>query len=173
MCKLRKILLVALVLAVAAVSLIILFPRLGVGPHGGPGGTSGQGYSWISALASGVLAVGAIGIVIYALMYPAIQITAATKTTEAPKEFKYETVNKFEGVLRVLEPEEQQVCKALYNRGGSTTQKEITNITGFSKVKTHRILSRLASRRIVSVEKAGKTNLIHLSEWVLSKHEGE
>ena len=45
-------------------------------------------------------------------------------------------------------------------------QKDIRWKTGLSRVKTHRILHRLAKRGIVSAEKYYNTNKITLADWL-------
>ncbi len=165
----RKLLLVALTLAVAALLVVVFFPR-GGGPHGGPFEVSQSFWPWGIALVV-ILGIGAIAALAYSTIYPEIPTTSPSSVSAPPKDLPLTVVDTFEGVLRVLEPEEQQVCKALRNSGSFLTQKEICNTTGFSKVKTHRIVSRLASRRVVTVEKAGKVNRVRLAEWVTKSRE--
>ncbi len=69
-------------------------------------------------------------------------------------------------VLRVLNDEEQKVIKLLVAEGGTMLQKNIRWKTGLSRVKTHRILHRLAKRGIVSAEKYYNTNKITLADWL-------
>jgi len=71
--------------------------------------------------------------------------------------------------LRLLETDEKQVVKALIEAGGSMLQKEISWKTGFSRVKTHRILVRLIRRGVVTSEKYYNTNKISLSKWLLNQ----
>jgi len=49
---------------------------------------------------------------------------------------------------------------------GTMLQKDIRWKTGLSRVKTHRILFRLAKRGIVSAEKYYNTNKIELADWL-------
>jgi len=48
-------------------------------------------------------------------------------------------------------------------------QKDIRWKTGLSRVKTHRILFRLAKRGIVSAEKYYNTNKIVLASWLMKE----
>jgi len=70
-------------------------------------------------------------------------------------------------VLRVLNEDERKVVKTLVAEGGVMLQKDIRWKTGFSRVKTHRVLYRLAKRGIVSAEKHYNTNRITLVDWLM------
>lgn len=81
-------------------------------------------------------------------------------TTVKPQEAQMDTA------LRLLEADERQVVTALIEAGGSMLQKEITWKSGFSRVKTHRILVRLLRRGVVTSEKYYNTNKITLAPWL-------
>ena len=68
---------------------------------------------------------------------------------------------------RLLESDERQVVDELVKAGGSLLQKELSWETGFSRVKTHRILVRLIRRGVVTSEKYYNTNRITLADWLL------
>jgi uncharacterized membrane protein len=68
---------------------------------------------------------------------------------------------------RLLESDERRVVDELVKAGGSLLQKELSWETGFSRVKTHRILVRLIRRGVVSSEKYYNTNKITLADWLL------
>ena len=69
-------------------------------------------------------------------------------------------------VLRLLETDERKVVEALLESDGSMLQKDISWKTGFSRVKTHRVLARLIRRDVVTSEKYYNTNRITLSNWI-------
>ena len=71
-----------------------------------------------------------------------------------------------DAVLRVLNNDERKVIETLVAEGGTMLQKDIRWKTGLSRVKTHRILFRLAKRGIVSAEKYYNTNKITLANWL-------
>jgi len=71
-----------------------------------------------------------------------------------------------EAVLRVLNDDERKVIETLVAEGGTMLQKDIRWKTGLSRVKTHRLLFRLAKRGIVSTEKYYNTNKIMLADWL-------
>jgi uncharacterized membrane protein len=49
-------------------------------------------------------------------------------------------------------------------------QKYIRNESGLSRLKTHRIVARLAERGIVTLEKMGNTNQVLLADWLKNKN---
>ena len=56
--------------------------------------------------------------------------------------------------------------EVLNAHNGKYLQKYIRNETGLSRLKTHRIIARLADRGIVSLEKTGNTNQVFLANWL-------
>ena len=71
-----------------------------------------------------------------------------------------------EVALRLLEPDEILIIKALEAAGGSMLQKDISYELEFSRVKTHRVLVRLLKRGVVTAEKHFNTNRIELADWL-------
>jgi uncharacterized membrane protein len=65
----------------------------------------------------------------------------------------------------LLLPEEKLVIAQLRKAGGEMTQKEITQSTGLSKVKVHRVLAKLEEKKVVRRHPYGMTNKI-----ILEKH---
>lgn len=76
--------------------------------------------------------------------------------------------NALDAILRVLEPDERKLVEALKEAGGRMLQKEATKKIGFTRVKSHRVVARLAKRGVITVEKlgSGKTNQIALLSWL-------
>ena len=75
-------------------------------------------------------------------------------------------VDHFEDVMKVLREDERKVCMALLKEGGTALQKDVRWVTGLSKVKTYRVVSRLANRGVIAVEKNGKENRLSLAPWL-------
>lgn len=71
-----------------------------------------------------------------------------------------------DAVYKVLLPDEQKIVGILKDAGGRATQKELTRRTGLGRVKIHRNVHRLAEKNVVTIEPAGKTNTITLTEWL-------
>ncbi len=168
----------------------VLFTMIGllafhVVQHGPNGAATGaQRYLWLLVLVPVLLLV----VVLYRLFLPALHKVSVSenlsdlvaKTAAAP-----ETVVLPDGAVddvsetpersaeaplvvarRLLESEERRVVDALVKAGGSLLQKEISWETGFSRVKTHRILVRLLRRGVVTSEKYYNTNRITLADWL-------
>jgi hypothetical protein len=70
-------------------------------------------------------------------------------------------------VMRTLKPEERKVVDVLKVHGGTYLQKFITQETGMSRLKTHRVVATLSERGIVRTEKKGNTNEVSLAKWFL------
>jgi DNA-binding MarR family transcriptional regulator len=81
----------------------------------------------------------------------------------------YEEIDRdqpIEIAIRLLEPDERRVVKALRDSGGTMLQKDISHELGFSRVKTHRVLVKLIRRGIITTEKYYNTNKIELVDWL-------
>jgi uncharacterized membrane protein len=77
-----------------------------------------------------------------------------------------DAVTPYVSVSKVLTPEESKVMDILVAHNGKYLQKYIRIEGGLSRLKTHRIVLRLAERGIVTLEKSGNTNEVHLSSWL-------
>lgn len=67
-------------------------------------------------------------------------------------------------LTRFLLPDERKVVEILLGHDGAYLQKYISKESGFTRLKTHRVIARLAERGIVITEKDGNTNLVKLLE---------
>ncbi len=65
-----------------------------------------------------------------------------------------------EALINCLPSEEREIVKCLLD--GPKFQSELSKMTRFNKVKTHRMLKRLEARGVVSLEKIGRTNIVRL-----------
>jgi uncharacterized membrane protein len=68
-----------------------------------------------------------------------------------------------------LKPDEKKVLEVLIANDGKYLQKYIRKEAGLSRLKVHRILSRLAERGMVSLKKSGNTNEVVLADWLKPK----
>ena len=106
----------------------------------------------------------------YALAFPELGGKELEETpSSVPVVEKGEST--LDAVLRVLKEDERKVIETLVAEGGTMLQKDIRWKTGFSRVKTHRILYRLAERGIVSAEKHYNTNKITLADWLMKNND--
>ena len=71
-----------------------------------------------------------------------------------------------EVVMRVVKPDERAALEILVGNGGICLQRDLTYKTGLSKLKTHRVVARLAERGIIQVKKVGRTNEVSVPAWL-------
>jgi hypothetical protein len=142
-----------------------------------------QQYYWVPLLVIGILVI----VVLYLLFRPLNRIKVTDNlepiVQTQVREKRIDTTEKIEPddntvsvksqespidvALRLLESDERNVVETLVKEGGSMLQKEISWKTGYSRVKTHRILVRLIRRGVVTSDKYYNTNKISLSNWLL------
>jgi len=119
----------------------------------------------------GVTVVGVGGLAYY-LALPEIRTGALAKTAAAPivksavEQPVQGAVTPYASVVKTLTSEERRVIEVLAAHDGKYLQKYIRKETGLSRLKTHRIVARLAERGIVSLEKTGNTNQVFLANWL-------
>ena len=153
-------------------TVLLVVSVLGLFIFGFEGGFGGRGYGMREKIPSSfrlvlivaplVIAVAVLG---YALAFPELtEEKAKGKPSSVAAVEKGESA--LDAVLRVLNEDERKVIETLVAEGGTMLQKDIRWKTGLSRVKTHRILFRLAKRGIVSAEKYYNTNRITLAEWL-------
>jgi len=155
---------------ILVVALAVSF--LGMLFFGFEGGFGGRGQRmdvevprsfWLILFAAPLVVV--VAVLGYALVFPEL---SDEKPEQKPSSVP--TVQKGESalgaVLRVLNDDERKVIETLVAEGGTMLQKDIRWKTGLSRVKTHRIVFRLAKRGIVSAEKYYNTNRITLADWL-------
>ena len=115
----------------------------------------------------GAVVMGTSG-AIYYFTGPKIRITDPVPKTivdQTPQN----TVTPYASVSKTLTAEERKVLDVLISHKGKYLQKYIRAETQLSRLKTHRIVSRLSERGIVTVERSGNTNEVHLSSWLQNK----
>ena len=139
------------------------------------GGFGGRGHgmgeqipqSFLLLLFIGPL-VALLSVLGYILTFPELgEGKPRIESSSVPKVEKGESA--LSAVLRVLNEDERKVIEILVAEGGIMLQKDIRWKTGLSRVKTHRILFRLAKRGIISAEKHYNTNRITLADWLTNK----
>jgi|Deesub1362B_J571_1020462.scaffolds.fasta_scaffold00003_679 predicted DNA-binding transcriptional regulator len=75
-------------------------------------------------------------------------------------------------ILKVLKNDERRVLELLIKNNGKMYQKDIRWETGYTRLKTHRIITRLIERGIVKKRAVGNTNEIILEDWILKRIKG-
>jgi hypothetical protein len=156
---------------------------------GGMGGMMGGGnpasttsYFWIiPAALIGIAVTGGIGLAFY-LAVPEIKTVKETNlaaksepasvnpssvatTTAAVPEVG---ADPYELISRTMTADERKVMDVLVSHNGKYLQKYIRSEIGLSRLKTHRIVARLAEREIVTVKQVGNTNEVAVSDWLRS-----
>jgi hypothetical protein len=114
----------------------------------------------------GVALVG-IGGFVYFITFPEIRtVTPVNQNSSVQKPSVNTPTTSYSAVYRTLKPDEKRVLDVLAANNGKYLQKYIRKDAGLSRLKVHRILSRLAERGVVSLQKSGNTNEVVLSDWV-------
>lgn len=62
----------------------------------------------------------------------------------------------------ILKEDERKVVEIIKGHGGMCKQREIVRETDFSKAKVSRLIRDLEERRVIKIEKSGRTNEIYL-----------
>lgn len=154
---------VILTTVASAVGLLLYTYDGGFGGHRpGFGGREVPRSLWLVLIVVPLLV--AVSVSAYSLVLPSL---SRAKTSTAPAE--EEGGPALDSVLRVLKEDERKVVETLISEGGTMLQKDIRWKTGFSRVKTHRILLRLIKRGVVSAEKYFNTNKIILADWLVKE----
>jgi uncharacterized membrane protein len=138
---------------------------------GGMMGTSGVTIQNPAAPYFMVMVVVLVGVVIasagglvYFFMFPEIKTACQAKSAEQVA--TQNSAMAYEAIVKTLTDEEREVIQVLTAHNGKYLQKYIRKEAGLSRLKTHRILVRLADRGIVTLKKTGNTNEVQLSEWL-------
>jgi predicted transcriptional regulator len=124
-------------------------------------------FGVLFAVLIAVTVVGVVGVGYY-LVFPQIRMGAVQPAVQMRQSTA--TVNAYESVLKTLTEEERKVIRVLNAHEGKYLQKYIKSETGLSRLKTHRIVARLADRDIVTLEKSGNTNQVQLANWLSKEH---
>ena len=115
----------------------------------------------------GLTIFGIVGLAYY-LLYPQIRVSAVQPqpTFKILSPQASSETSPYNAVSKTLTEEERKIINVLNAHNGKYLQKYIRNETGLSRLKTHRIIARLADRGIVSLEKTGNTNQVFLANWL-------
>ena len=133
-------------------------------------GPAGTAYAmpagvWVLLVVLAALgAIGAVGIGYY-VTFPEIKL-GVTESPSPSAEQSGGPGESWDFLMRTSKPEEKRVLEVLAAHNGSYLQKFVVKEAGLSKLKTHRIVSRLAERKVVTVERSGNTNQVSLAPWV-------
>ena len=119
------------------------------------------------------IALTSVGGAAYYLAVPKIRMNApiaiSTIETSKPQNAVSNVVTPYASVSKTLTEEERRVLDVLASHNGKYLQKYIRAETELSRLKIHRIVSRLAERGIVTLQQSGNTNEVQLSSWLQNK----
>lgn len=83
-----------------------------------------------------------------------------------------ETLSRIGEALEKLDKDERSVLEVIYRNNGRIEQKDLPELTGFSKSKVSRVLKRLDSMKFVRRVSQGKTKIVELNPAVSRVMEG-
>jgi uncharacterized membrane protein len=167
----KDLMIIVLLLIAVSVTGLFLFATNEYSSNHGHMGQDAQTLRTAELLLFAVPLAISVAIAIYAVAFPEIKKSAAA-TTQPAQPPQIENKQTLEAILKVLNEDERKVVQALSDtEKGSLLQKEIGWKTKLSRVKTHRVVARLASRDIVQVEKQDNTNKVTLAEWISKSKE--
>ena len=99
------------------------------------------------------------------------QTSSQEESPSGRPEKKIVVSSEMEAVMKTLTARENAVINTLITHGGRMTQAEIRYETGTPKSSLTGILISLERRKLVIKKEWGRTNIIELSDWFLSKKE--
>jgi uncharacterized membrane protein len=112
------------------------------------------------------IAIVSVGGLVYFLAFPEIKTTETVAKASAKQLPTQNSIKPYESVVKTLTDEERKVIGVLKAHDGKYLQKYIRKEAGLSRLKTHRIIARLADRGILTLEKFGNTNQVLLADWL-------
>ena len=153
--------LIAILVISISVGVVAYFSLFVYVPPESPGmgrGAGPQFYIWIPIVAMPLTF--AVALFSYLALFPEIKQVPQTKSAMPQEPVA------LAAVMRVLKDDERKVVELLVSSGGKILQRDIARQTGFSRVKTHRILYRLSVRGVVVAKKYYNTYEIMLADWL-------
>ncbi|MCW4008065.1 MAG: hypothetical protein NWF09_05180 [Candidatus Bathyarchaeota archaeon] len=111
-----------------------------------------------------IIIISIVGLVYFA--FPAIKTATPSVSVATENPALQGTITPYDSVIKTLTDEERKVIEVLKAHDGKYLQKYLRKEAGLSRLKTHRILVRLAERGIVKLEKFGNTNQVVLADWL-------
>jgi len=153
---------------------IVIIYGLTAAPHGDGGHDQGHPLipTYILSLSSIVLIVALIPLFYY-IIYASLErnyeknMEILSKTTGVNNHSESNDISKTnltKLLLKFLSYNEKKVINKLIDQKGSVLQSEISRMESMGKVRTHRTITELKKKEIITVEPYGKTNRITLTD---------
>ena len=98
------------------------------------------------------------GLLSGAALYFLMRETAVVKAREA--------AGNAELLLSFLSSDERAVVELLLKSEGHTTQAQVSHLGEMTRLRAHRVVLRLADKKIIRIEKLGKTNQLWLAKSI-------
>jgi uncharacterized membrane protein len=111
-----------------------------------------------------VLVLASVGALIYFIVFPELKIgQTRIQINNIDTSKKSEAI---ESIRKTLNDDEKKILEVLEYHNGTYLQKYLGKEAGLTRLKTHRILTRFAERRLITLEKKGNTNEVKLKDWL-------
>lgn len=129
---------------------------------------STAGYFGVAFVVLVGVAIVGIGGLIYFFAFPEIRASreGVQPFLKDSEQASGNSVSAFASVVKTLSSDERKVVEVLTAHEGKYLQKYIRKEAGLSRLRTHRVVARLAERGIVTLEKTGNTNRVFLADWL-------
>lgn len=121
-------------------------------------------YLGVLFIGLAVLAVASVFGVIYFIAFPEGKLNQPAENRI--ESFQGNLTDSYSAVLKALTPEERKIIEILRVHNGKYLQKYLRKEAGLTRLKTHRILSRLSERGLLTMKKVGNTNEVVLADWL-------
>ena len=97
-------------------------------------------------------------------------LSAMPEAADGTAKKEIEVSSEIAAVIETLTPRERTIIQALIDAGGKMTQADLRYETRTPKSSLSGILLSLERRKLITKKEWGRTNVIELSEWFLSKN---
>jgi len=153
---------------------IVIIYGLTAAPHGDRGHDQGHPLipTYILSLSSIVLIIALIPLFYY-IIYASLErnyeknmeiLSKITGVNNHSENNDISKTNLTKLLLKFLSYNEKKVINKLIEQKGSVLQSEISRMESMGKVRTHRTITELKKKEIITVEPYGKTNRINLTD---------
>lgn len=100
-------------------------------------------------------------IAIISLLFGVFSHIVMSKRLDRNKENLKETIS---ALLSMIGNDEKKIINYLVSSNGSSTQYELTKLSGMTKLKIHRALDKMEQNGVITKEKLGKINKVFLNK---------
>ena len=138
-------------------------------------GDAGRGFSFGFGYSPLAIALSVLALLLTLILFKMKREKGSRSPAEAAaakvKKGEIEMSSEMARVMETLTDRERAIVEALIKHNGELTQADLRYETGIPKSSLTGILRTLERRKIINKKEWGRTNVIELSEWFLSKNE--